>query len=55
MMSVYWGNKRISAKTKLKALGASKEEPLPIIQKKLPICNIDGVKAYMEETDALTG
>jgi hypothetical protein len=40
MMSIYWENKRISAKRKFRTLGAPKGETLTIIQKKLPIDNI---------------
>lgn len=40
---------------RLKALGVPKEEPMRIVQKKMPLNNIEGVKAYMQETDLLTG
>ena len=47
MMSIYHENRRISAKMRLKALGVPKEEPMRIVQKKMPLNNIEGVKAYM--------
>ena len=40
---------------KLKALGAPFGVPLRIIQKKLPINDVEGIKVKMEEVDSLTG
>ena len=54
MMSIYWNDQRISSDKKLKKIGAPKGVPLRIVQKKLPIDNIQGVSACPQEVDPLS-